>query len=67
MGKTLQSQTLKISYVAMVQCVRCRGRVAIHVSREELEELKTSKPLKRSCRKCRQETAWLYLPLGVSR
>ncbi len=56
-----------MSYVAMVQCVRCRSRGAIHVGREELEELKTSKPLKRSCRECRQDTAWLYLPLGVSR
>ena len=67
MGKILQSRTLRMSYVAMVQCVRCRSRGAIHVGREELEELKTSKPLKRSCRECRQDTAWLYLPLGVSR
>ncbi|MCZ6514424.1 MAG: hypothetical protein O6850_01015 [Acidobacteria bacterium] len=53
--------------MAMVQCLRCRGRLAVQVSREELEELKSSRPQKRSCKECRQETSWLYLPLGVSR
>ncbi len=67
MGRVLKSKTLKMSYVAMVQCLRCRGRLAVHVSREELEELKSSRPQKRSCKECRQETSWLYLPLGVSR
>ncbi len=67
MGKILQSKTLKMSYVAMVQCVRCRTREAMHVSRGELEEIKSSQPFKRPCQECRCETSWVYLPLGVSR
>lgn len=67
MGKILQSKTLKMSYVAMVQCVRCRTREAMQVSREKLEEIKSSQPFKRLCQECRCETSWVYLPLGVSR
>ena len=58
MGKILQSKTLKMSYVALVQCVRCRTREAMHVSRGELEEIKSSQPFKRRCRECRCETSW---------
>ncbi len=67
MGKILQSKTLKMSYVAMVQCVRCRTREAMHVSSEDLEVIKSSQPFKRPFRECRCETSWVYLPLGVSR
>lgn len=67
MSKILQSKTLKMSYVAMVQCVRCRTREAMHVSCEKLEEIKSSQPFKRPCQECQCETHWVYLPLGVSR
>ena len=67
MSKILQSKVLKMSYVAMVQCVRCRTREALQVSREELEKIKSSRPFQRPCPECRQETSWVYLPLGVSR
>ena len=62
-----QSATLKMSYVAMVQCLRCRARVPLEVNAEELKRLRAYERLRRPCEQCRQETEWQYLPLGVSR
>lgn len=58
---------LKVAYVAMVQCLRCRMRTPIEVDREELTNLRSFKRIRRSCAQCDQETEWQYLPLGVSR
>jgi hypothetical protein len=62
-----QSNSLKVSYVAMVQCLRCRVRVPIEVSAPELKRLRSFERLCRPCDQCAQETEWQYLPLGVSR
>lgn len=56
-----------MSYVAMVQCLRCRLRIPIEVSAEELERLRSAERLRRTCDQCQRETEWQYLPLGVSR
>jgi hypothetical protein len=58
---------LKISYVATVQCLRCRLRIPIEVSAPELKRLRSFERLRRFCDHCAQETEWQYLPLGVSR
>ncbi len=63
----IHSPVLKVSYVAMVQCLRCRTRVSVEVTAEELRRLRASERLHRRCDQCGQETAWQYLPLGVSR
>ena len=61
------TKSLKVSYVAMVQCLRCRRRTPIEVKLEELQQLRAFQPLARFCEQCAQETKWHYLPLGVSR
>ena len=61
------TKSLKVTYVAMVQCLQCRRRIPIEVKLEELQQLRAFKPLVRACQQCRQETEWQYLPLGVSR
>jgi len=61
------STVLKVSYVAMVQCLRCRRRSPIEVSAEELKRLRNYERLRRGCEQCGEETDWQYLPLGVSR
>lgn len=63
----VRSSKLKISYVAMVQCLRCRRRIPIEVDETELARLRASECLRRTCDQCFQETEWQYLPLGVSR
>jgi hypothetical protein len=63
----IESPVLKVSYVAMVQCLRCRMRVSVEVTAEELKSLRSSETLHRTCDQCLQETEWQYLPLGVSR
>ncbi len=63
----IHSPVLKVSYVAMVQCLRCRMRVSVEVTAEELKRLRSSERLHRACDQCAQETEWQYLPLGVSR
>ncbi|MBZ5565262.1 MAG: hypothetical protein LAP13_22935 [Acidobacteriia bacterium] len=63
----IHSPVLKVSYVAMVQCLRCRTRVSVEVTAEELKRLRSSERLHRTCDQCGQETEWQYLPLGVSR
>ena len=60
-------KSLKVSYVAMVQCLRCRRRIPIEVDLEELRQLRAFKRVARFCQQCDQETEWQYLPLGVSR
>ena len=62
-----RTKSLKVSYVAMVQCLRCRRRIPIEVNLEELQQLRAFKRLVRFCQQCGQETEWQYLPLGVSR
>ena len=62
-----QSDTLNISYVAMVQCLRCRMRIPVEVNADELRGLRSFERLRRHCEQCSQETEWQYLPLGVSR
>ena len=61
------TKSLKVSYVAMVQCLRCRRRTPIEVKLKELQQLRAFEPLARFCEQCGQETKWQYLPLGVSR
>ena len=61
------SETLTISYVAMVQCLRCRSRIPVEVNATELKALRSFQRLRRHCEQCSQETEWQYLPLGVSR
>ncbi len=63
----LRSKTLKLSYVAMVQCLRCWARISIEVDGEALNRLQSYERLRRACDRCQQETEWQYLPLGVSR
>ena len=61
------TKSLKVSYVALVQCLRCRRRTPIEVKLEELQQLRAFQPVARFCQQCGQETEWQYLPLGVSR
>ena len=61
------AKSLKVSYVAMVQCLRCRQRIPIEVNLEELQQLRAFKRLVRFCQQCGQDAEWHYLPLGVSR
>jgi hypothetical protein len=61
------TKSLTVSYVAMVQCLRCRQRIPIEVNLEELQQLRAFKRLVRFCQQCSQDTEWQYLPLGVSR
>lgn len=61
------SRTLSISYVAMVQCLRCRMRTPVEVDADDLKSLRSFERLRRDCDQCREETEWQYLPLGVSR
>jgi len=63
----IHSSHLVVSYVAMVQCVRCRVRVPIEVDTEDLGRLRAFERLRRACARCQEETEWQYLPLGVSR
>ena len=60
------TKSLKVTYVAMVQCLRCRRRIPIE-KLEELQQLRAFQPVARFCQQCGQETEWQYLPLGVSR
>ncbi len=62
-----RTKFLKVSYVAMVQCLRCRQRLPLEVDLSELQQLRAFKRLRRICPPCGQETEWQYLPLGVSR
>ena len=61
------TKSLKVTYVAMVQCIQCRRRTPIEVNLEELRQLRAFQPLDRHCEQCGEETKWQYLPLGVSR
>jgi hypothetical protein len=63
----IRSHHLRISYVAMVQCLRCRRRVPIEVDSEDLRRLRAFERLRRPCGQCGEDTEWQYLPLGVSR
>jgi len=63
----VRSRHLRISYVAMVQCLRCRGRMPIEVDAEDLKRLRAFQRLRRTCAQCQQHTEWVYLPMGVSR
>jgi hypothetical protein len=61
------TKSLKVTYVAMVQCLQCRRRIPIEVNLEEVQQLRAFMPLVRACQQCGQKTEWQYLPLGVSR
>lgn len=63
----IRSRQLRVSYVAMVQCLRCRVRMPIEVDAEDLKRLRAFARLCRTCDRCQQDTEWVYLPMGVSR